>query len=314
MSADADVPTRDIRRDDLTGRLFEGLGPGPQAGILVLHGAGGGGGYEQTYARYLAQHGYTVFCVEYFDAPGTPDALAQVPLSYFNRAITWLGEQPTVAADPVGVIGFSRGGEAALLVGAYCDNVGVVTGYVPSGYVFPAPTWMPGVEAEQAAWTWNDEPIPYLPVADVVNTEPDHTALTDVLPADEEPASTSAVEAATADELADATIEVERIDGPVLLISGGADEIWPSTDLAAVAIDRLRTHDHPWPSDHLIYPAAGHAIRVPYQVPQGADPGAEHQFGGTHAANAYASADAWPEVLDYLQVGLQNRSEANESQ
>lgn len=57
MSADEVVPTRDIRRDDLTGRLFYGLGAGPQEEILVLHGAGDGGGYEQTYARYLAQHG-----------------------------------------------------------------------------------------------------------------------------------------------------------------------------------------------------------------------------------------------------------------
>lgn len=38
------ISTRDIRREDITGRLFEGSGDGPHHGILVLHGAGGGGG------------------------------------------------------------------------------------------------------------------------------------------------------------------------------------------------------------------------------------------------------------------------------
>jgi pimeloyl-ACP methyl ester carboxylesterase len=42
-----------------------------------------------------------------------------------------------------------------------------------------------------------------------------------------------------------ATIRVERIQGPVLLISGRADRIWPSERLADIAFQRLQAHAFP---------------------------------------------------------------------
>lgn len=307
MSRDEFVRARDVNCDGVTGRLFEGLGPGPHHGVLVLHGSGGGGGYEQDYARLLAQHGYTALCVEYFGVPGTPDALERVPLSHFQRAIEWLTARPTVAGERVGVVGFSRGGEAALLVGAHCQQVSTVVGYVPSGYVFPAPTWMDGVEQEGPAWLLDDEPVPYLPVERAVEVSP--SGIDDVVAGDVDP-SACAVRHATTNELERATIPVERIDGPVLVVTGEEDTIWPATELAEVAIGRLAAHDHPWPFGHLAYPDAGHAIRVPYRFTDTDDPGAEHRLGGTKAANAHAAADAWQTVLDYLQHGLRNGADS----
>lgn len=302
---DGFVPTRDVRRDDLSGRLFEGLGSGRSPGVLVVHGSGGGGGYEREYARRLAHHGYTAFCVEYFGVPGRPDALDRIPLSYFGRAIEWLADRPGVVGDRVGVVGFSRGGEAAMLAGVHFDRVGAVVGYSASGYGWPAPTWMPGVDSEGSTWTLDGEPVPYLPVNELVDAEQD--GFEDVVENDEIDASSIAVENATEAQLRRATIPVERIDGPVLLVSGGSDAIWPSADLAAVAIERLAECDHPWPFEHLVYPEAGHAIRTPYRSDDKGGPDAEHRFGGTNAANARASADAWQSVLDYLGDGLRER-------
>lgn len=238
------ISTRDIRREDLTGRLFEGNGEGTHYGVLVLHGAGGGGGYEREYARYLAEHGYTAFCVEYFGAPGTPEALTQIPLTYFGRAIEWLIAQPEIESGHVGVVGFSRGGEAALLVGAHFEQIGVVVGYVPSGLAFPAPTWMDGVDEEVAAWTIDGEPVPYIPVDEFVETSDKGLKEPLKRQADDDP---SAVECATQARRAQAAIEVERIDGPVLLISGEADRVWPSADLSTVAVNRLDANHHPGP-------------------------------------------------------------------
>lgn len=300
------ISTRDIRREDLTGRLFEGNGEGTHYGVLVLHGAGGGGGYEREYARYLAEHGYTAFCVEYFGAPGTPEALTQIPLTYFGRAIEWLIAQPEIESGHVGVVGFSRGGEAALLVGAHFEQIGVVVGYVPSGLAFPAPTWMDGVDEEVAAWTIDGEPVPYIPVDEFVETSDKGLKEPLKRQADDDP---SAVECATQARRAQAAIEVERIDGPVLLISGEADRVWPSADLSTVAVDRLDANHHPWPYRHLSFQKAGHAIRVPYRFDDTDDPTARHKFGGTNQANARASAEAWWAVLDYLQRGLRDRNE-----
>lgn len=54
------VASRAVSEGDLVGQLYEGVGSGPHSGVLVLHGAGGGGGYEREYGRLLADHGYAV--------------------------------------------------------------------------------------------------------------------------------------------------------------------------------------------------------------------------------------------------------------
>lgn len=308
MTADGFVRARDVRRDGLRGTLFEGLGEPPHPGVLVVHGSGGGGGYERDYARLLARHGYAAFCVEYFGVPGRPDALDRIPLSYFGRAIDWLLDRPDVDSERVGAVGFSRGGEAAMLVGAHFDRVGAVVGYAASGYAFPAPTWMAGVETEESAWMRDGESVPYLPVDSLV--EADQSGFEDVAENDDIDASAIAVENATEEQLRRATIPVERIDGPVLLVSGGADSIWPAADLAEVAIDRLAANDHSWSADHLVYPEAGHAIRTPYRFNEGDDPTTQHRLGGTNEANARAAADAWQAVLDALQRGLRDWTDA----
>lgn len=289
-----------IRTKDVCGRLFRGLGAGPHPGVLVLHGGGGARGYEQTYAAMLAEHGYTVFCVEYFGAPGVRDALLEVPLEEFGKAAAWLLDRPDVSGDQVGVVGFSRGGEASLLVGAHFDTVGVVVSYVPSCYVWPAPSWMEGVGEGEPTWTLGGEPLPHLPIDEYVS---ESDGIEEALGVNEPNAPSLAVERSTAEEKERAEIPVEEIDGPVLLISGGVDTVWPSAELAARAEDRLAAHDHPQFS-HLSFPEAGHTIRVPYRFDDETAPMETHQYGGTNAANARASARAWREALGYLDRAL----------
>ena len=122
---------------------------------------------------------------------------------------------------------------------------------------------MDGVDEEGPAWVVDGEPLPSVPVDPVVRT--DATGV-DAL-AEGDGTSTSAVEAASAERLDRATIPVEGIDGPIALVSGGVDRVWPAAELAMVAVDRLDAHDHAWPHGHLTSPDAGHAIRVPYAPP-----------------------------------------------
>lgn len=307
VDLDDSISTWKVQERGLAGRLFEGVGDTPYDGVLVLHGAGGGGGYEQTYARYLAAHGYTAFCVEYFGTADSRDTLAEIPMSYFEEAATWLTAQQDVKSERVGVVGFSRGGEAALLVGAHVESVGVVVGYVPSGLAFPSPTWMDGVEEEGASWTVDGEPVPYIPVEEFVETSDEGLEAT----LEQTEASTpSVIDRATKSPRDRAEIPVERIDGPVLLVSGEQDRVWPSKALADVAFKRLEANDHPWSVRHLSFSEAGHAIRVPYSMKEGADPDSHHRFGGTNGSNARASARAWRETLEYLHRGLRSRGKS----
>lgn len=295
------VRNRRVRTDDASGRLFRGIGDGPRPGILLCHGAGGAGGYEQRYAAMLAEHGYTVFCVEYFGAPGVRDALLEVPVEEFGDAAEWLLDRPTVSGDAVGVIGFSRGGEAALLVGSQFDTVGVVAAYVPSCYAWAAPSWMDGVGDDRPSWTLDGDPVPYLNIDEYV---PDDKNPDDPLTSDGHSACSLALEGTTEAAKERATIPVEAIDGPVLLVSGGSDTVWPSSLFADRAAARLGRNDHAWQFDHLAVPDAGHAIRVPYRFDEETPLDGTHAYGGTHSENARASALAWRRTLQYLDRAL----------
>lgn len=296
------VSGKQIRTEDAAGYLYRGVGEGPHPAVLVVHGSGGAGGCEREYAALLAEHGYTAFCVEYFDAPGVRDALVGVPLEEFRDAADWLLDRRDVTGEQVGVVGFSRGGEAALLIGSAFDSVGAVAAYVPSGYAWTAPSWMDSVDYDQPSWTLNGEPVPFVRIDHYMRADDDVGA--PEAPDGQESATGLALDRAAEEEVEAATIAVERIDGPVLLVSGGSDRIWPSDRLASVAADRLDEHDHSHHVEHRSYPNAGHAIRVPYRLDKEDDPAERHQFGGTHAANARASADAWEGTLSILDDGI----------
>jgi dienelactone hydrolase len=101
------------------------------------------------------------------------------------------------------------------------------------------------------------------------------------------------------------SIAVERIRGPVMLVAGRDDALWPSARFAELAEARLLEAKHPYPVINLSYDDAGHTITYPY-VPTTllarAHPVSriELAYGGTAAGNAHAGADSWPAVLAFL--------------
>ena len=107
--------------------------------------------------------------------------------------------------------------------------------------------------------------------------------------------------------LAAGDIAVEKIDGPVLLISGTDDQMWPSTPLSEMAIERLKAHEHPFPYEHLRYGGAEHMITLPNSKPPPSW-SSRYEVGGTREANEFANADSWTKVLNFLGKHLKRRS------
>jgi dienelactone hydrolase len=286
-----------IQSDDFVGGIAEPAGDGPHPGVLLLHGAAP---YSQwRLMQLLASHGYAALGLQYFgDGDPVPDALERVQLPYFDRAQRWFRDREFVQDAPVGVIGESRGGELAFLLGARFDWVGAVVSYVGSGV-----GWGAAGNTAVPAWEDDGEPVPFLQTegrlrltedGEYYRTTPMHEAGLD------------AVDASTLEQ---ATFAVENADCPVLAISGGDDQLWPATRLSEIAMDRLREHDFEYDFEHASYEAAGHGISEPF-LPTANREGRSIQgrrsfaFGGTAAGYATADSDSWPKVRSYLEKGL----------
>jgi dienelactone hydrolase len=265
-----EIVCSDVRERGLYGRFFRPASGGPVPGVLVVGGSEGGlAPYVMREAALLASHGFAALALAYFYAGSLPYRLAGIPLEYFGGAIHWLKDQAAVRGDRLGVVGTSRGGELALLLGAHYPELGAVVSYAGSGFVFPSPV------GQEPAWTFRGKPMPWIPN-----------------PFDTFQASPRQIEKAR--------IPVERIMGPVLLISGDADQVWPSTQLSQVAMERLGPSERPYHDEFRHYPDAGHGIQPPY-LP--ATPGT-YYYGGEPAGNAAANEDSWRRILRMLDVRL----------
>ncbi len=98
---------------------------------------GAGGGLSEGGAETLASEGLAALALAYFGIDRLPHELVEIPLEYFEKAIAWLRAQPGVDAERVAVVGNSKGGELALLLGAtYPEDVKAIVGYSPSAVVW----------------------------------------------------------------------------------------------------------------------------------------------------------------------------------
>ena len=233
-------------------------GSPPREAVLAIGGSGGGVGMAAD-AALLASHGYPALALAYFHYPGRPNQLQDIPLEYFATAARRLATESGVRRGRVATLGYSRGTEPAMLVGAYFPELinGVVV-YAPTSRDYA------GFPNGGAAWTRARRPI-----------------------------------------AAGSAIPVERLDGPILLLAGADDKVWPSAHYVEEVTDRLDAHHFGHPHQALVYPQAGHAVGTfPFQ-PAGTTlihpvTGGLIALGGTRSANAAARRDGWPKVLGFL--------------
>jgi pimeloyl-ACP methyl ester carboxylesterase len=280
---------------------IRGLLCGPRDGrrhpaVMVLGGSEGGFGLLDA-AVLLASHGFSVMSLAYFGMNGLPSALQNIPVEYFGRAVQWMCARPEVDPHFVSVLGASRGAEAALLVGAIFPEVKAVVARSPSNVRWEGVTanHFPG----GPAWTYGGKPLPY-----VRNRIPLWFAVQygwDTLignPVRQTPLFTHDLE--VFGDSGSVEIPVENIHGPVLLLSGRDDQIWPSSLMATRLMGRLQRYRHPYEDEHLSYERAGHWIPSEYAPTAGSRNGMKLAIGGTPEGTARAQADSWPKILRFL--------------
>jgi dienelactone hydrolase len=263
-----------LQQDGIDGVMFAPADTKtPHAAVLNLGGSEGSLSIDQAVA--LASHGYPSLVIAYFGDAGLPATLTDIPLEYFANALRWLARQPGVDPNRIAVAGVSRGSEAALLLGVdYPDLVHAVLALSPSSVVNSALA-----EANKSAWTLHGTEVPFIA----------YTPSTRLTAADHP----------------EAAIPVERIRGPIFLLCGESDLIWPSCTYTAEIAARRSTNHAPYPDVSITEPEAGHFVGSP--VP---DIPATIGFlqrgqrtltvGGTQETDALGRLDAWPQLLAFL--------------
>jgi dienelactone hydrolase len=147
-----------VRRDGIEAFLYEPRVRGRRPAVVAFGGSEGRNSMFDV-AATLAGHGYPALALAYFREPGLPQELHDIPLEYFARAVRMMQRVPEVDPAHVVVMGDSRGGELALLLGSTFPRLihGAI-GLVPSATVWPAPA------ANLAAWTLHGKRIRPQPI------------------------------------------------------------------------------------------------------------------------------------------------------
>jgi dienelactone hydrolase len=229
-------------------------------------------------AAWLASHGYAAFALCYFHCEGRPPNLENIPLEYFGMALSWMMQRPEIDGNHLAVLGGSRGGELALQLGSIYEQIKAVVAYVPANVRYPACC----MARPLAAWTFQGAPLAWA----------------------------GPRQRGDSDAMWHAAIAVERIHGPILMIGGEDDGVWPSSEMVDAAAARLRANHFAYAVVALIYPHAGHRAGMPEIVPawHSAIPhpisGMTMDLGGSPEGNAESSLDAIPKVLDFLRTSL----------
>ena len=132
-----------------------------------------------------------------------------------------------------------------------------------------------------SSWSFHGKPVPYVPF--------DYSRGFD---ANDPLAAVKFLRTALEQKAAvrKASIQVEKINGPILLLSGKSDEIWPSAQMADAICERLKKKKFGFKYENVEYADAGHGFN-------------EHsKIGGTPEGNRKASADAKSRILAFLRA------------
>ncbi|MDB5440498.1 MAG: hypothetical protein JWM33_2925 [Caulobacteraceae bacterium] len=294
VPAPAGVVKTDIRDHGLYAELYAPAGAKNLPVIIAFGGSEGGLDTFSSMSVGLSQKGYVLLVLAYWRAPGLPDGIENIPLEYFKTAIDWVKARPEADPKRIGMIGWSRGGEAALLVAAHYPEVKAVCAIAPSGNIWSG--FNPAGGFDKPAWTLRGKPLP----------------MTAIAPADYAGATSNTVmfqrALARGAAMPGNTIPVEKINGPVLLLSGDADQIWPSSQMSEQVVARLKANHFAYPVTHLAYAGAGHGVFIGGTVDTGAWATMRSFFGGTAAADSAAWADDWPRTVQFFGDALKGKA------
>lgn len=218
------------------------LGEGKCQPLIVgLGGSEGGNAWTSDYWKKtrdkFIEKGYAFLAIGYFGAKGTPELLEKIAIEDIHDAIIEATKNEKVNKKKIAIIGGSRGADLALLIGSYYKDIDCVVGLVSSNVVFPGHT----THFTTTSWTYNGEDLPFVPVSE--------ETIPFIMKRDLRGAFVTMLKDTIA--VKKAIIKVEKINGPILLISATNDEIAPTTPMSNDIMNRLEKYNFKYHKEHI---------------------------------------------------------------
>lgn len=263
---------------------------------LVLLGGGQWGDY---WGQTIAQNGFVGLSLPYVGKEGLPHLPEEIELEYFEQALEWLRKQPEVDPKKIVVMGASRNAELALLLGAtFNDLVSGVIAYAPSSVSWSNTVLPYNSDQLKPSWTFKGNDIPYIAMTKISGNP---TSQIETLSYWEKGLSDT-------NQIQKALIKVEQIKGPILLLSGKDDKVWPSALMADMIEQQLVQHHFAYPFQNIKYEQAGHHISSNPKANSKHIAGNLYiegkkykiEYGGNEQGNNKAKRDAKKRVIDFV--------------
>lgn len=299
-SLGAGIERFNVRDGDIRGVAFKHIDRSCAHGSIMCLG-GSGGGLDMLTGPLLASLGYDVLCLAFFAYDDLPPALERIPLEYFEGGAKWM--QNAFDGNKIAVHGTSRGGELALILASTFPQL-----FIGTTACVPMHVATYGAHPEHmkpmTSWTYQGKDVP--------GVGTDHFPLEEMrLKASKSENGYAATpwyrQMLDVPEAADAEIEIENASGPILLVSGKDDQVWPSSWGSDRVVNRLRARGFEYSFKHLSFPNVGHWIANPNtstQLIQTAHHGhfdVTLSLGGEPTATAQASRVLWTNLQSHYQ-------------
>ncbi|GAB2567900.1 acyl-CoA thioesterase/bile acid-CoA:amino acid N-acyltransferase family protein [Gracilibacillus alcaliphilus] len=301
---------KELNDDSMIGTLFYPENGDSLPAVVIIGGSDAE--VHESSAALVASEGYVVLALAYFGRKGLPKGIVEIPLEYIDHAFQYLMNLRQVDQKRLGIIGFSRGSELALLYASHFPNIKSVIAVAPSAIIFSGLVNMQPVE--KSAWAYKNVPLPYFRAQ---RTKQDTFSFFKHWILGKPYSGLDVMNRIIQDEqqLEETAIPIENIKTPMMFFAGEDDHIQPAVFFTKRIESLLQNHEYKKQNEFIYYENVGHFATFPGSAPNLPQITGNMQynmrmiFGGTKKDNARAASNSWEKTVKFLNETLKGLTE-----
>lgn len=208
--------------------------------FVALGGSEGGNVFTSDkfseFREKIDEAGFVFLALEYFGGEHTSSILDRISLESVYQSIEQISNQAGIDTTRIVLFGGSRGAELVLNLASRYPQIDGVIAVAPSHVSFASMN-----RGRTSAWMFNGREVPYVSLSrqsERYARNGDWVRAFEIMLENESVVNES-------------EINVEMINGPILLISAKSDEVWPSNYMANQIMEKLEVNNFSHYYEHI---------------------------------------------------------------